>query len=253
MPSLSHRLWTFLSLAGLFSALPTFAVAQTATVRRTILLHTDSAVTSRSIERLARGAQVTLLSTAHPNGYYNVRTPDDSVGWVYGRYVELDAVTTGSDLPIQLGPGVQGSAQTEGCGDGLWAHVYNPSRLLVKTQCVTATGRIVDATHHHYHDGVRHEGDGDTHGWLELDPQYKNLLDAGNMSDENGNLVFEIVCHFKVTQKDARQACEGYQDSIAIPPVGSHVTIKGTFVQDNRHAKWNEIHPVTGIAVDSTG
>jgi hypothetical protein len=73
------------------------------------------------------------------------------------------------------------------------------------------------------------------------------------MSDEGGSLVFEIVCHFKVTQEDAKSACEGYHDPTAIPPVGSHVTLKGTFVQDNRHSQWNEIHPVSSIKADSTG
>jgi hypothetical protein len=73
------------------------------------------------------------------------------------------------------------------------------------------------------------------------------------MSDEGGSLVFEIVCHFKVTQEDAKSACEGYHDTTAIPPVGSHVTLKGTFVQDNRHSQWNEIHPVSSIKAGSTG
>ena len=65
--------------------------------------------------------------------------------------------------------------------------------------------------------------------------------------------MFEIICHYNVTQKSAKPACASYKDTTAIPPVGSHVTIKGTFVQDNRHAQWNEIHPVSSIKVDSTG
>lgn len=241
-----------LCFAGLLAALPALATAQTATVRRTVLLHRDSAATSRGIERLDPGTSLSLLSTDHPNGYFDVRAPDDSVGWVYMRYVELDAVTSGPTFPIQPGPGVKGSAQTVGCGRHLWEHVYNPSRLLVRVQCVTVTGTIEDPTagwKHPESDGVRHEGDGDTHGWIQLDPRFADLLDAGNMSDEKGNLVFELVCHYRVTQEDARPACRDYHDSTAIPPPGTHVRITGTFVQDDRHAQWNEIHPVSRIEV----
>ena len=98
-------------------------------------------------------------------------------------------------------------------------------------------------------DGVRHEKDGDTHGWLKVDAEFQNLLNAGNINDEGGNLVFEIVCRFPVTQPDAQSACQGYTDHVALPPVGSHVRIIGRYVQDTFHAQWNEIHPVTSITV----
>jgi len=101
-----------------------------------------------------------------------------------------------------LGARVPGSASMVGCGDGLWAHVYNPTRLLVQQDCVTITGTIVDATatqSHHQADGTRHEPDGDTHGWLQVDAAFANLINAGNQSQMGGNLVFEIVCHFSVT------------------------------------------------------
>jgi hypothetical protein len=139
-----------------------------------------------------------------------------------------------------------------GCGDGRWQHVYNPTRLVVKQDCLTVTGTIVDATatqSHHQPDGVRHEGDGDTHGWLRVDPAFASLINAGNTSDEGGNLVFELVCHYSVTQADARPACAGFTDHTTIPPVGTHVAITGTFVQEKNHQKWNEIHPVSRIAV----
>ena len=84
---------------------------------------------------------------------------------------------------------------------------------------------------------------------MKVDSQFANLLNAGNTSDEGGNLVFEIVCHFTVTQADAKAACVGFKDHTTIPPVGTHVAISGTFVQDTNHAKWNEIHPVSSIKV----
>jgi hypothetical protein len=142
--------------------------------------------------------------------------------------------------------------QTPQCDTTLNAHVYNPSRLIVKQQCIEVTGIIVDATANqskHQKDGTRHEQDGDTHGWLKVDPQFSNLLNAGNMSDEGGNLVFEIVCKFSVSQADAKPACKNFKSSIKIPPIGSHVRIVGQYVQDTNHAQWMEIHPVTSITV----
>jgi len=122
--------------------------------------------------------------------------------------------------------------------------------LIVKQKCIEVTGTIVDATNGKRHDGVRKEADGDTHGWLEVDPQFKNLLNAGNMSDEGGNLVYEIVCNFNVSQADAKKACPlAYHTPVQLPPVGSHVQIIGSYVQDTNHAKWMEIHPVTKITV----
>lgn len=53
----------------------------------------------------------------------------------------------------------------------------------------------------------------------------------------------------KVTQADAKPACSGFHDTTAIPPIGAHVAIMGTFVTEKNHGKWNEIHPVSRIAV----
>ena len=142
-------------------------------------------------------------------------------------------------------PAVGGVAQSD---DSLWDHVYNPQCLIVKQKCIAVTGTMVDASHGQHPDGIRHEADGDTNGWLDLDPQFKNLLNAGNMSDEGGNLVFEIVCEFRVTQADAKPACAAsYHSPVQLLPVGSHVCIVGSYVQDTNHAQRMEIHPVTSI------
>lgn len=134
------------------------------------------------------------------------------------------------------------------CDDSLLSkHTYKPQRLIVKQPCIAVTGTIVDATKGKRKDGVRKDSDGDTHGWLKVDPQFENLLNAGNFSAEDGNLVFEIVCKFPVKQKDAKAACLDYQSSIVIPPVGSHVQIVGAYVEEKNHKKWREIHPVTSI------
>jgi hypothetical protein len=141
------------------------------------------------------------------------------------------------------------------CDESLWQHVYNPQRLVVKVRCVTVSGTIVDATHGKRKDGLRHEADGDTHGWLKVDPQFRNLLNAGNLSDQGGNLVFEVICKYRVTQVDAKAACMNVQSSVVIPPPGSCVKITGAYVQDLEHAKWMELHPITKIercAVDNS-
>lgn len=70
------------------------------------------------------------------------------------------------------------------------------------------------------------------------------------MSDEGSNMVFEIVCMFHVSQADAKAACPPtFHNPVQLPPVGSHVRIVGTYVQDTNHAQWMEIHPVTSITV----
>jgi len=119
----------------------------------------------------------------------------------------------------------------------------------VKQPCIAVTGTIVDATNGKVQDGMRHEADGDTHGWLKVDPQFQDLLNPGNMNNEGGNLVFEIVCEFKVSQADAKPACASYKSTIKIPAIGSHVRIVGSYVRDTNHAQWMEIHPVTSIEV----
>jgi hypothetical protein len=115
---------------------------------------------------------------------------------------------------------------------------------------LAVTGTIVDATNGKRSDGMRKEADGDTHGWLKVDSQFKNLLNAGNMSNEGGNLVFEIVCKFNVSQADAKASCPAsYHTPVTLPAVGSHVRIVGSYIQETNHAKWMEIHPVSTITV----
>lgn len=147
-------------------------------------------------------------------------------------------------LPQAVTPG---SSDLPGCGRHAWKHIYNPSRLLVINQCVIVTGTIADASHGRSKDGVRHEADGDTHGWLAVDGPFVWMLNDGNRSEEGGNLVFEVPCYFPVHQQDAVQACEGYHAPTSVPPIGTRVRITGSLVQDTNHGRWNEIHPVVMI------
>jgi hypothetical protein len=142
------------------------------------------------------------------------------------------------------------AAKATGCSRNIASHVYNPDRLTVYSRCLQVTGTIVDATHGTRHDGVRREKDGDTHGWLRLDPEFKALLNSGNRTHEGGNLVFEIVCYWKPTQADAISSCPAsYRNRVVLPPVGSRVQMTGAYVQDENHAHWMEIHPATSIRV----
>ena len=229
--------WTLFLLAC-----PSFVAAQQATVKRNVNLRSDPSTNNAPVELLQAGTTLVLLDSATNGGYLHVKAADGQEGWVWSKNVSERSGTTTPTTPL--------SGASPQCDDSLWDHVYNPQRLIVKQKCIAVTGIIMDATKGQHSDGVRHEADGDTHGWLNLDSQFKNLLNAGNLSDESGNLVFEVVCMFKVTQADAIASCpSSFQNPVTIPPVGSHMSIVGTYVQDTNHSKWMEIHPVTSITV----
>jgi hypothetical protein len=233
---------------ALLGLLPMFALAQEATTNRNANLRRDPTTGSPILILLHKGARLSLVDATEDGGFYHVRTEDDQVGWIYAKLLTVSTAPSAPTTEPAV-PGTPGGAPAVACDASLWSHVYHPTRLIVKGACVTVTGTIVDATSGAQSDGVRHEADGDTHGWLRLDPQFQSMLNAGNKSAEGGNLVFEIICRFPVTQKDAQSACSAYTDRVQLPPVGSHVSVTGTYVQDTFHAQWNEIHPVTGISL----
>jgi hypothetical protein len=234
-----------IALAALLALILLSSVsAQEAITNHNVILRRDPSTSSPALEHLLKGARLTLIDASPTNGFYHVTTEDDQVGWVFANFVSLSpAVPPATPTP---------PASVAPCDPTISDHVYHPNRLIVKQECIEVTGTIVDATAKqstHHADGTRHEKDGDTHGWLKVDPEFENLLNTGNKSDEDGNLVFEIICKFPVTQADAKAACQGYTDHVTLPPVGSHVRIVGRYVQDTFHAKWMEIHPVTSITV----
>lgn len=236
------------TLILLLIACPSYLAAQQATVKRNVNLRSDPSSAHSPIELLQTGMTLTLLDPVPQSDYFHVKTADGKEGWVWSTNVTVQQAPPTTQPAPQPTPPVAASGGQ--CDDSLWDHVYNPQRLIVKQQCIVVTGTIVDATNGKRSDGVRHEPDGDTHGWLNVDSQFKNLLNAGNLSAEGGNLVFEVVCKFHVTQADAVAAClPKYHTPVQIPPIGSHVQIVGTYVQDANHLKWMEIHPVTSITV----
>ena len=220
--------------------------AQEATTARNVILRRDPTTSSPALEHLIKGTRLTLVDATPDTGFYHVKTEDDQVGWVFAKYVSISTAETPAP------PATPSISPSTECDSSISAHVYHPNRLILKQECISVSGTIVDATatqSKHQTDGTRHEHDGDTHGWLKVDSGFENLLNSGNMNDEDGNLVFEIICRFPITQIDAKAACQGYTDQVMLPPVGSHVRIIGRFVQDTFHGQWNEIHPVTRIAV----
>ncbi len=148
--------------------------AQEATTNHNAILRRDPSTSSPAIEHLQQGARLTLVDTSTTSGFYHVRTEDDQVGWVFAKFVSLSPPRVPVLAAIAPGTGPQ-------CDSSISAHVYHPNRLIVKQECIAVTGTIVDATasqSKHERDGVRHEKDGDTHGWLKLDPGQESLLNA---------------------------------------------------------------------------
>jgi hypothetical protein len=225
------------------------AQQEQATVNHGVSLRGDPSTKNPPIGHLNRTTVVTLLAAKPRAGFYHVQTADGTKGWVGVKYLTIEGPTSTQPTSTTSSTATTTVAGSTGCDDSLWDHVYNPQRLIVKQKCVTVTGTIVDATAGKQSDGVRHEADGDTHGWLRVDQQFAGLLNAGNKSSEGGNLVFEIVCEFPVTQADAVSACQAFNNSVKIPPVGTRVRITGSYVQDTNHAKWMEVHPVSKIEV----
>jgi hypothetical protein len=103
------------------------------------------------------------------------------------------------------------------------AGVYNPGRLAVRANCVSAIGRVVF---------ILHAPDGDLHISLLPDRGYWRLLDRSNYTKQGATLVVEIV--------PADQA------TVHAPAIGAHVQVTGTYVTDLEHG-WREIHPVWRI------
>jgi hypothetical protein len=212
------------------------ALAQEGTVRQHVYLRSDPSTTNPPIGTLRKGTTVTLLEAAPKEGFYHVKTMRGKEGWVGARYLAAGVQGGTAELAAPL-------SGASGCDATLWDHVYNPQRLIVKQKCIQVTGTIVDATNGKRRDGVRQEADGDTHGWLEFDPQFTNLLNAGNMSDEGGNLVYEIVCEFKVSQADAKEACSlTYHTPVQLPLWGHTCRSSDhTFRTQTTHNGWKSI------------
>jgi hypothetical protein len=106
--------------------------------------------------------------------------------------------------------------------------VYNPGRLNVLSSCEEAIGIVYDS---------ERVNDGDYKLYLDVEDEYKNLLNEANDERVNGLLVVEII------PKD--------QDSsmVEIPKDGDRVRVVGAWVSDEGAGGWNEIHPAWKVEV----
>ena len=138
----------------------------------------------------------------------------------------------------QITPSNNSDKKTD-CNEDLWKHVYNPQRLKVLSDCISAIGTVVQ---------VSKESDGDLHIQLKLNQNEMGLLNQKNYSNANGNLIAEIICMNKISQSDAVQPCLNCPMNINVPNVGDEILVQGTYVVDLHHG-WNEIHPVSSIKI----
>jgi hypothetical protein len=79
------------------------------------------------------------------------------------------------------------------------------------------------------------QDDGDRRIDVSLDPQYGKLLDVGNVDQQSGWLVLELIPRDEAT--------------ISVPSVGEQITFVGPLVYDTVN-HWNAINPVWSIQVD---
>lgn len=155
-----------------------------------------------------------------------------------------------ASLPMKISPSAAfaGDSGTGKCDASLWKHVYHGSkfataqdRLRPITACKTVTGTL------HF---VSYEDDGDAHLRLDVDPQFKKLLNAKN-ADEDYMLVVEDMCDKDPTQQDTIKegVCNGWHQDLYNDSMNNkQVTVTGAYVEDEEHG-WREIHPVTSIEI----
>lgn len=132
-------------------------------------------------------------------------------------------------------------------GDPL-ANVYHPYRLVVRKACMTVTGTVAY---------IAREDDGDLHVDLALPASESSLLNQANYSQQDGQLVTEIVPADQpgCTPGQPPRPSSGSYDygictgaDVATPPLGATVSVTGPYVLDTDHG-WMEIHPVWSVTV----
>jgi hypothetical protein len=124
------------------------------------------------------------------------------------------------------------------CDQSLWRHIFQERRLTIIDSCKTVSGTIVS------HDPRE---DGDILVRVKLDLQFTNLLTPSNYAQGNGYLVVEAICQTTPRVPPVIPFCKNFHQNINIPPVDTYVTITGSYVLDEEHQRWAEIHPVTSI------
>ena len=97
------------------------------------------------------------------------------------------------------------------------AHVHQPSRLTMVTECVAVSGTVKELRYKPH--------DGDYWILVEPDPAFVELLAPSN----EGTLIVEVI--------------PTDQAFVYLPKAGQHATFYGSLVQDKAHESWTEVHP----------
>jgi len=103
--------------------------------------------------------------------------------------------------------------------------VDRQARFNVLSTCETVTGIVHD---------MSKQDDGDYQFNVDVDSQYKHLLNDANNNEVKGMLVVEII------PKD--------QNSVYVPKEGDRIQAVGAWVTDTPHG-WNEIHPAWKVTL----
>jgi len=126
---------------------------------------------------------------------------------------------------------MQANPDTVNCRQGnVLADVQRPARFTVLSTCQMAVGIVHDMK------GTK-EDDGDYEFTLDVEHQYKKLLNDQNNSHWGGRLVVEII------PNDQNLA------TVQIPKNGDRIEVHGVWVTDNVAFGWNEIHPAWIVKV----
>jgi hypothetical protein len=132
------------------------------------------------------------------------------------------------------------------CDAGLAQRVIDPARLQVVENCVTVTGTVRSVVTR----GPMSSADGGYRFLIELDPQYRPMLNSLNKLLQRGNLMVEVAC-----AEDANQAtatCSGFRNRVTLPNVGERVAVTGSYVFNPLQIPggklgWMEINPASKI------
>jgi cell division protein YceG involved in septum cleavage len=128
------------------------------------------------------------------------------------------AIYSGPQTVMQTNP------DTVNCRQGnVLDSVDRQARFTVLSTCKMAVGIVHDMS-------GNKQDDGDYQFNLDVEPQYKKLLNDQNNAQVKGMLVVEII------PKDQSSA------TVQIPKNGDKIEVHGAWVTDNPHG-WNEIHP----------
>jgi len=134
----------------------------------------------------------------------------------------------------------------DSCDDLLWNHVIGKERKKVVARCITVSGIIIQ---------VRPQRSLSYSVGLNPDPKFVNLITPANLKYRGGHLVLRVYRPNSVIQSETSSyfcsMCGKSHQNIIIPPLGTHVSVTGSYVLDPGHGWWAEINPVTTISAIS--